>query len=190
MLSRMLKLIGLATSVLVFSFSAAQNAAAWAGDYRIGLGDILEISVWKNPDLTRVVTVLPDGKISFPLISQIRAVNKTLDELTVELKEKLNRFVPDVDLSIVVAQVNSMMIYVVGRVNHPGRFEMTTPMNVLQALATAGGLNPFAKGGSIKIFRDKGGPEKYIRFDYDEVAKGNNLAQNIVLERGDVILVP
>ena len=166
------------------------SVSADAGDYRIGLGDVLEISVWKNPDLTRVVTVLPDGKISFPLISRVTVVNKTVDELSAELKEKLERFVPEVDLSIMVAQVNSMMIYVVGRVNHPGRFVMSTPMNVLQALATAGGLNPFANGGSIKIFREKGAPDTYIRFDFDEVAKGENLAQNILLQRGDVVLVP
>ena len=107
-----------------------------------------------------------------------------------ELEVKLNRFVPDVSLSMVVSQVNSMLIYVIGRVNNPGRFVLNTNVNVLQALAMAGGLNPFAKRGKIKIFREKGGETKTFAFDYDEVAKGEALEQNIRLHRGDVIVVP
>ncbi|UCF94521.1 MAG: SLBB domain-containing protein, partial [Desulfobacterales bacterium] len=96
----------------------------------------------------------------------------------------------DVNLSVVVHQVNSMLIYVIGRVNNPGRFVLNADVNVLQALAMAGGLNPFAKRGSIKIFREAGGGTKVFGFDYDDVAKGEKLEQNIRLKRGDVIVVP
>ena len=158
--------------------------------YIIGPGDVLDISVWKNEALTKLVTVLPDGRISFPLIGQMMAGNKTVAQLHQELEEKLNRFVPDVTLSLLVAQLNSAMIYVIGRVNNPGRFVLNSNVNVLQALSMAGGLNPFAKRGSIKIFRE-GQMKTYIsEFDYDEVFKGRDLEQNIMLQRGDVIVVP
>ena len=158
--------------------------------YIIGPGDVLDISVWRNEDLTRRVTVLPDGKISFPLIGEVRAAGKTLAHLTDELKQKLRRYVTDANLSVVVTQVNSMLVYVIGRVNRPGQFNLNTNITVLQALSMAGGLNPFAKSSQIKIMR---GPQPYTKiykFNYDQVAKGKNLAQNIALKRGDIILVP
>ncbi len=160
-------------------------------DYIIGPGDVLDISVWKVEELTKLVTVLPDGKIAFPLVKQVMAAGKTVDELSRELETKLTRFVPDVNLSVLVQQVNSMMIYVIGRVNNPGRFVLNSNIDVMQALSLAGGLNPFAEGGKIKIFRKQpGGGTEIIRFDYDDVVKGKELGQNIVLRRGDVIVVP
>ena len=140
--------------------------------------------------MTKLVTVLPDGKISFPLIGELQAAGKTVASLHKELEIKLNRYVPDVSLSMMVAQVNSMLIYVIGRANNPGRFVLNTNANVLQALAMAGGLNPFAKRGKIKIFREEGTETKSFAFDFDEVAKGEALEQNIRLHRGDVIVVP
>ena len=140
--------------------------------------------------MTRQVVVLPDGKISFPLIGQVTAAGQTVAQLHKELKDKLNRFVPDVNLSMEVTQVNSMMIYVIGRVNSPGRFVLNTNINVLQALSMAGGLNPYAKRGKIKIFREQTIDIKTFYFDYHAVAKGEALDQNIRLQRGDVIVVP
>ena len=159
-------------------------------DYIIGPGDILDISVWKDEALTKLVTVLPDGKISFPLIGEMTASGKTVGQLSDELREKLTRYVPDVILSVLVHQVNSMMIYVIGKVNKPGRFVLNTNVNVMQALAMAGGLNPFAKGNSIKIFREVPSNIKVFYFDYDDVSKGKDLDQNIRLKRGDVVVVP
>jgi polysaccharide export outer membrane protein len=159
-------------------------------DYSIGPGDVLDISVWKVEELTKMVTVLPDGKIAFPLVGQLAAAGKTVDQLSKELEKKLVRFVPDVNLSVLVHQVNSMMVYVIGRVNNPGRFVLNSDVNVLQALAMAGGLNPFAEGGKIKIFRKEGEGTEIIRFDYDDVTKGKDVGQNITLRRGDVIFVP
>ena len=159
-------------------------------DYVIGPGDVLDISVWKEQALTKLVTVLPDGRISFPLVGAIMAGGKTLDQLSKELEKKLTRFVPDLSLSVLVHQVNSMMVYVIGRVNKPGRFVLNSNIDVMQALAMAGGLNPFAEQGNVKIFRETPGGKKIFDFDYDDVANGKKLEQNIMLKRGDLIVVP
>ena len=126
-------------------------------DYIIGPGDVLEISVWNNEALTKSMTVLPDGKIHFPLIGEVVVGGKTLADLEKELEQKIGTFVPDPSLSVMVQQVNSMLIYVIGKVNHPGRFALNTNVNVLQVLAMAGGLNTFAKRNKIKIFRETHG---------------------------------
>jgi len=171
-------------------FAEEKTAILPVVDYVIGPGDVLDISVWKEQALTKQVTVLPDGKISFPLIGTTTAGGKTLDQLSKELEKKLARFVPDLNLSVLVAQVNSMMVYVIGRVNRPGRFILNTNIDVMQALAMAGGLNPFAEQGNVKIFREAQGGKKIFDFDYDDVAKGKKLEQNIMLQRGDMIVVP
>ncbi|MGD9350315.1 MAG: polysaccharide biosynthesis/export family protein [Desulfobacterales bacterium] len=177
--------------VLMAGAATGQEKPVMPGmDYIIGPGDILDISVWKVEELTKLVTVLPDGKIAFPLVKQVGAAGKTVDQLTRELEAKLIRYVPDLNLSILVHQVNSMMVYVIGRVNNPGRFILNSNIDVLQALTLAGGLNPFAEGGKIKIFRKQPNGTEIIRFDYDDVIKGKDLAQNITLIRGDVIVVP
>jgi polysaccharide export outer membrane protein len=169
---------------------AEENTILPEKDYIIGPGDVLDISVWKVEELSKMVTVLPDGRIAFPLVGQITAGGKTVNELSQELENKLQKFVPDLNLSVMVQQVNSMVVYVIGRVNNPGRFVLNANANVLQALAMAGGLNPFAEGGKIKIFRKQQSGTEIIRFDYDDVVKGKELAQNIMLRRGDVIVVP
>jgi len=168
----------------------AEMAVSPIGDYVIGPGDVLDISVWNNEALTRAVTVLPDGKIHFPLIGEVVVGDKTLAVLEKELKEKINPFEPNPELSVMVNQVNSMLIYVIGKVNHPGRFVLNTNVNVLQALAMAGGLNAFAKRNKIKIFRETGGKTDMFPFEYDPVSEGENLEQNVRLERGDVVVVP
>jgi polysaccharide export outer membrane protein len=170
---------------------AAENTEQWPSrDYIIAPGDILDIAVWKNPDLTKRLTVLPDGKISFPLIGQLRAEGRTLEQLKKEMESRLSRYVPDPVLSVVIEQVNSLMIYVLGKVNRPGRFPLNSNINVLQALALAGGLNSFAERNGIKIFREVQGQTQIFEFRYDDVAKKNDLKQNIELQRGDVIVVP
>jgi len=183
--------------VLMVLLMAATTAAAdekkpkWVeDDYIIGPGDTLEVSVWKDPELTKAVTVLPDGKFSFPLIGEVRAGGKTVAELHKELKTGLNRFVPDVNLHVGVQQVNSMVIYVIGEVNSPGRLGMNANVNVLQALTMAGGLGEFADQDGIKIFRQIGAHTQIIDFDYKTVINGKNLEQNIILQRGDIIVVP
>ena len=159
-------------------------------DYIIGPGDTIDISVWNNEALTKQVTVLPDGKIHFPLIGEVVMGGKTLVDLEKELKQKIGTFVPAPDLTVMVQQVNSMLIYVIGKVNRPGRFALNTNINVLQALTMAGGLNTFAKRNKIKIFREENGKTHIFQFKYDEVTEGENLEQNVELKRGDIVVVP
>ena len=178
-------------TAIVSPAGAADTAMPATGqDYIIGPGDVLEVSVWKEESLTKLRTVLPDGKIAFPLIGEVTAGGRTVSELKKEIEARLVRFVPDPVLSVGVQQMNSLMIYVVGRVNNPGRFVLNTNVDVLQALAMAGGLNSFANRGQIKVFRKHDGKTKIFDFDYDDVVKGKNLEQNIPLMREDVIVVP
>jgi polysaccharide export outer membrane protein len=158
--------------------------------YRIGAGDILAISVWKDEGLTQQVSVLPDGTISFPLIGRIDAEGLCLNVLKKQLSERLSRFVSDPILSVQVQQVNSLSIYVIGQVQRPGRFQLVGNIDVLQALSLAGGLNTFAKSGKIKIHRKTKNETEILKFDYSDVSSGKKLEQNITLHRGDVVVVP
>ncbi len=169
----------------------AASAETQEPGYTLSPGDQLEISVWKEEALTKVVTVLPDGKISFPLAGELTAAGRTVAEIKEELTEKLKPYVPVPVISVEVKQVNSVLIYVIGKVNNPGRFVHNTNVTVLQALATAGGLNPFAKRNRIKIFRPGGGNHTLtFYFRYDDVAEGKYMEQNIRLRKGDVVVVP
>jgi polysaccharide export outer membrane protein len=160
--------------------------------YPIGPGDILGISVWKDEALTKDVVVLPDGVISFPLLGLIHVAGKTVAQLKAELEDKIQQYVPEPVVNVEVKQVNSMVVFVIGRVNLPGagRLVLNSNLNVLQALAMAGGLNPFAKRNSIKVFRKEGEETLIFRFHYDDVVEGKRLEENIQLKRFDVIVVP
>ena len=158
--------------------------------YVVSSGDLLEVSVWKEEALTKLVTVLPDGKISFPLIGEVSAAGRTVAQIKEELTARLTPFVPVPVVSVDVKQVNSVLIYVIGKVNNPGRFVHNTRVTVLQALATAGGLNPFAKRNKIKIVRREGENTLTFLFHYDDVAAGRHMEQNIWLQKGDVVVVP
>ncbi|MGD0883713.1 MAG: polysaccharide biosynthesis/export family protein [Thermodesulfovibrionales bacterium] len=159
-------------------------------NYIIGPGDVLDISVWKDESLTRSCIVLPDGFISFPLAGYVTAAGRTASQLKADLEARLTRYVPGVTLSLEVKQVNSLIIYVIGRVNNPGRFILNVDINVLQALSTAGGLNPFANKNKIKIFREGSTETTIYPFEYDQVIEGKRLEQNIYLRRGDVVVIP
>ena len=169
---------------------AAKNEAGPTNGYQIGPGDVVAISVWNNPELTRVVPVLPDGKISFPLIGELKVEDLTVPQLMEALKKALAPYAPDPQLSVEVQQTRSLMVYVIGKVNRPGNYPYSSNIDVLQALSMAGGLNPFAKRSSIKILRTSKGEKREFPFDYDAVTEDGNLEQNIQLQRGDVIIVP
>ena len=190
MQKRLLLLTFLVNMAWAVPVSAQRGKGSPAGDYVVGPGDVLDISVWKDESLTRSVLVLPDGTIAFPLIGNIQAAGKTLLELKKEIETGISRYVKDPVLSLEVRQVNSMIFYVIGRVNNPGKFLLNANINVLQALAMAGGLNPFAKKGSIRILRQHGDRTESFPFNYDDVIMGKNLGQNITLQRGDVLVVP
>ena len=160
-------------------------------DYTIGAGDILEIMVWKNDELSKKLPVRPDGKISLPLVGEIVVEGKKVKELSDQLQAAYSRYVTGPIIYVSVQQVNSMNVYIIGRVNAPGVRPITAKTNVLQGLAMASGLTPFAEGDHIKVFRtEDDGTTSTIEFDYEDVSRGRKLDQNIFLRRGDVIVVP
>lgn len=182
---------GCTTRAAVAPPEAVQAQSEKAGDdYIIGSGDILDISLWKDEAMTRQVTVRTDGKIVFPLIGEITAAGRSVAEVKKEMVEKLEEYVPEPVLTVDVKQMNSMIIYVTGRITKPGQYLVNSRVTVLQAISIAGGLNAFAKRSKIKVFRQEDGKTVTFPFDYDEVVDGENLQQNIVLKRGDVVVVP
>ena len=156
----------------------------------LGPEDVLEISVWKDEALTRKVLVRPDGKISFPLIGDIQAQGRTVEELRQAMNNKMKAFVPDAPVSVILVLVGSPKVYVVGKVVKPGVYIMGTTLRVIQALAMAGGATPFANKDDILIIRQENGRQKTFKFDYNKVADGKKLEQNICLKRGDTVVVP
>jgi len=159
--------------------------------YRLGCGDVVEVMVWRDDTLSRTVVVAPDGTISLPLVGKIQAAGQSLSQLKSNLEQRISVYVPDPVLSLDVKQANSMQIYIIGKVNSPGRFVISSNINVLQALAMAGGLNPFADKDAIRIMREQAdGATRSFDFDYKKVLRGDNLEQNIRLQRGDVVVVP
>ncbi len=158
--------------------------------YVIGPGDVVEISVWKDPELTKQLVVPPDGVISFPLVGDIDVSDMTVADLRKSVTTKLSEYIPDTTVSVLLYGINSMRAYVIGKVNKPGEFPITMESNVMQTLAMAGGLNPFASPNKIMVLRQLRGKTIRIPFDYNEVEKGENLEQNIILQRGDVVVVP
>jgi polysaccharide export outer membrane protein len=164
-------------------------AAQVPPDYRVGPGDVLEISVWKEEELNKQALVRPDGGITFPLIGEIPAGGRTVDQIKREVVRRLADYVSDPEVSVALVTINQK-IYVVGKVNKPGEFVTPDRVSVMQALSMAGGLTPFADNDDIVIIRHIGGRETVLPFDYDAVANGNGLEQNIWLQRGDVVVVP
>ena len=185
----MRKLIGIPLLVLAVQFYCV---AVFADEstYRIGPGDVLEISVWKDESLSRELVVPPDGVVSFPLIGDIQTEFMTVDALRKKVSKLLAAYVPDATVTVILKQINSLNAYVIGKVNKPGQYGISLDTTVMQVLSIAGGINPFASEDKIHILRRKKNITIKIPFNYSQVLKGNNLEQNIVLQRGDVIVVP
>ena len=182
-------LISLLSLCLLISVPTPSRADEETG-YRIGSGDILEISVWKEESLSREVIVPPDLSIAFPLVGDIEVREMTVSDLRREVTKRLKDFIPEATVTVMLRQINSLRAYVIGKVNKPGQFPIELDTTTMQLLAMAGGLNPFAAAGKIYILRHQEGKMIKIPFDYREVEKGKNLAQNIIIRRGDVIIVP
>ena len=172
------------------ALAADQLPATSNKDYVIGPGDVLAISVWNNEALTKVVTVMPDGKIQFPLISEIMVSGKTHAAIEKELGNKIKEFVSNPKLSVIVQKPASMQIYVIGEVQKPGMFSLNAYITVLQALAMAGGFNEWADKDEIEIFRESENKTEVLKVSYDDITKKKKLDQNIRLRRGDVVVVP
>jgi polysaccharide export outer membrane protein len=158
-------------------------------EYRIGPEDVLDISVWKNEELTRTVVVRPDGRISVPLLNDIQAANLTPMELRALLEKGYARYVNEAEVSVIVKEIHSNKISVVGMVRLPGRFEAKSQTTVLEALALAGGLSEFAKRDQIAVFRQDGQRWQRLGFDYSNVLN-RGAEENFILRPGDIIVVP
>jgi len=172
--------------------SQEQKALPVAEDstYVIGPEDVLDINVWKEQDVSRTVPVRPDGKISLPLLNDVQAAGLTPMQLQAALTQELKKFITGPQVTVIVVQINSRRIFVVGEVGHQGAIPMIPNMTVLQALSTAGGFSQFAKLTGIYVLRSEGGKQVTYPFNYKDVIRGGRPEQNIVLKPGDTIVVP
>ncbi len=168
----------------------APTPATTDASYVIGAQDVLSIDVWKNQEISRSVPVRPDGKISLPLLNDVQAAGLTPMQLQNNLREALKKFISDPQVTVIVTQINSQRIYVLGEVAHPGAFPMLPHMTVLQALSTAGGFNQFAKESGVYVLRTENGKQVTMPFNYKEVVRGKRADQNIELKPGDTVVVP
>jgi polysaccharide export outer membrane protein len=170
--------------------AAAAAPVAVPKDFVIGPEDVLSVTVWREKDLSADVTVRPDGKVTLPLVNEIQAAGLTPAQLREQLTTAMSRFVADPSVTVAVKTINSLKVYISGQVGKPGAYPLTSPTTVLQLIVTAGGLHEFADAKNIVIIRRQDGQETTHRFNYKDVLKGRNLAQNIQLAPGDTILVP
>lgn len=178
-------------ALLASTHALADEAGKLDADrYRVQPGDVLDISVWKEKDLQAEVLIRPDGGISFPLAGDMTATGKSVEELRANLVERLKSYIPDPVVTVSVKQVGGNHIYVLGKVNRPGEFPFSRPVDVMQALSLAGGTTPYAALNDIVILRRQNGRVEAIRFHYGEVERGKELAQDILLDSGDTVVVP
>lgn len=205
-ITRILGFTVLAAAVMLSGCDAANTAAtaqkeaapvsspplvvAQQTDYLINPGDVLEISVWKEEGMEKEVLVLPDGTISFPLVGFVPAAGKTPPEVQRLITGKIKEYIPIPVVTLSVKEVAGNTIYVIGYVEEPGQFHTVRPIDVLQALSLAGGLDPIAHEEEIRIIRRDGGAQRVFNFNYAEIKKGEGLQNNIVLQSGDVVVVP
>ncbi len=160
-------------------------------DYVIGVDDILAISVWKEPDLSRTLPVRPDGKITLPLVGDVAAAGKTPQRLQQELRQSLASYVAVPEVAVIVQEVKSQKFNIIGEVAKPGSYSLGESMTVLDAIAQAGGLGVYAKSNAIYVLRLRSdGSSVKLPFHYKQVLKGTNLSQNVRLESHDTIVVP
>lgn len=187
-------LIFLALGLLLSASLSAQQTTPGAivapTDYIIGPEDVLEISVWREPDLQREVLVRPDGRISFPLAGDVKAADKTPEQVQEIIAQRIERYIPDPVVTVTVRTIGGNKIYVIGQVKSPGAYVIGRYVDVLQALTLAGGLSEFARENNIRILRREGGRETVFPFEYGNVKKGRKLQQNIILKGGDTVVVP
>ena len=188
------KLPGLFLAVLVSAgFSNilfAQDEGERGTAYTVLAGDILQISVWKEPELQMQVLVRPDSAFSFPLAGDISTKGLSVVDLQAELTKRLSRYISSPVVTISVKEVLGNKVYVIGQVKNPGAFVVNPQVDVMQALSMAGGVTAFASTNDIKILRRTGSSQTALSFRYNDVLKGRNLEQNVILQSGDIVVVP
>jgi polysaccharide export outer membrane protein len=165
-------------------------AATTDATYVIGPEDVLNIDVWKEKEISSTVPVRPDGKISLPLLNDVQAAGLTPMQLQNAIRDGLKKFISDPQVTVIVTQINSRKIFVLGEVARPGAFSMLPHMTVLQAISTAGGFSQFAKESGVYVLRTENGRQITLPFNYKDVVKGKRPEQNIELKPGDTIVVP
>jgi polysaccharide export outer membrane protein len=157
----------------------------------IGADDILAVNVWKEPDISRSVPVRSDGKISLPLVGEVQASGQTPKQLEVEIAKKLQNYISEPDVTVIISEIRSQKFNIMGQVVRPGSYRLTSPLTVLDAIALAGGFRDFAKQKSIYVLRQEpDGTQTRLPFNYKDVIKGKNTQQNVRLEAHDTIVVP
>jgi polysaccharide export outer membrane protein len=177
------------------SASAPQGAmpaapgASVAADYQIGADDVLDISVWNNPAMSRTTPVRPDGMISLPLLNDVRAAGLTPMQLRDAIATKLTEYLPNPEVSVIVREVNHYKVSVLGEVRKPGRYDFKSQGTVLDAIAMAGGLNDFASRSRIVILRNDNGSSRRIPVNYNKLVSANE-QEDVRLKPGDIVLVP
>jgi polysaccharide export outer membrane protein len=169
---------------------AAATPVDVPADYVVGPEDVLGINFWKDTEMTGDVTVRPDGKITIPLLGDIEASGLSPTQLSDRILAVAKKQIQDPTITVVVRTINSRKVYITGQVANPGAFPLTGPRTVMQLIALAGGLTEYADKKNITITRMEQGKPASLKFNYNDVAKGKNLAQNIVLKPGDTVVVP
>jgi polysaccharide export outer membrane protein len=170
--------------------AAASHGSPLDPDYRIGPQDLLRIDVWKELEISRTVPVRPDGKISLPLLNDVQAAGLTPMQLAGVIGEGLKKYITDPQVTVTVSEINSRRIYVTGEVSKAGAFPLLPNMTVLQALSSSGGFTQFARIKNIYVLRKEEGKDVKYPFNYKDVVSGKKPEQNILLQPGDVIVVP
>ena len=176
--------------LMIVMLMAASAPLAQAQFYSIGPGDVLEISVWRDESLSRELVVPPDGMLSFPLIEDLLVTGMTIAQIRELIRQKLSEFVPDASVTVILKNINSLRAYVIGQVKNPGTFPITMETRVMHLLSMAQGLTPFASERDIHVLRHTNNTIEKIPVNYRDVLRGSNLEQNILLRRGDVVVVP
>lgn len=193
------KLTGYLSLLGMLIFFVAGQAAALEPDngkvesvsqYKLSAGDALEVFVWREEELSRPVTINPDGHISYPLAGEIRAAGLTLSELQAKLTTRIRGYIPKALVTVSLVEVSGYRVYVLGEVDTSGEYVPGNYVTIAQALSLAGGLTEFASESNIKVVRQRGGSEQFIEFNYSRFKSGKDISSNIRLESGDVVLVP
>jgi polysaccharide biosynthesis/export protein len=170
--------------------TSSAKSATQDKNYIIGPEDVLDIDVWKQPNLSRTVPVRPDGKISLPLLGDIQAAGVTPTELGISIQKMVQKYVSNPQVTVIVTAINSQRIYVLGEVNRPGAEQLFPNMTPLQALSAAGGFTQFAKRDQVYVLRREGSNEKRYKFDYKAALRGDPSRHTIILQPGDTLVVP
>lgn len=174
----------------IFALLATSHVFAAGPAYQLKQGDTLNISVWGEKTLVKDTVVLPDGSITFPLAGRVEVAGADVVEVEKRVTNKLKKYLPDPQVTVVVSAIQGNQIYILGKVKKPGPVLMSGPMTVMQALSLNGGFDKFADLDGIKVLRNGAAGQKVLPVDYTALIKGNNLQSNVVLEAGDTILVP